>query len=89
MVNGLYKKGELVQWERAWEVLVHTGLIFKIIDNRNYESRIKEAGQRIIERVRAILNKIDSSRSSNIGNSKMLSNHKLIGDSQNQGSNIS
>lgn len=72
--------GACVQWERAWEVLVHTGLIFKIIDNGNYESRIKEALHRIVERVQATLKKVDVSSSSNMDRDKMLSNRKLIGD---------
>lgn len=75
--------GACVQWERAWEVLVHTGLIFKIIDNGNYESRIKEALHRIVERVQATLEKIDSTDASTTGRSEMLVNRKLIGDDSN------
>lgn len=69
-----YKKGEeppteeqledflenCVKWERGWEILVHTGLIFKLIGNSNYEHRIKEALFRISERVDATLRKLES-----------------------------
>lgn len=72
-----------VKWEQAWEIVVHTGLIFEIIGNINYESRIKEALYRIIERVQATLKKIDVSSSSNMDRDKMLSNRKLIGDDSN------
>lgn len=69
-----------VKWERAWEVVVHTGLIFDIIGNKNYEIRVKEAGQRIIERVQAMLNKIDPSSLSYTRAAKMLASRKLIED---------
>jgi len=49
-----------VLWERAWEVLVHTGLIFKISGDINYETRIKEALLRITERVQATIQKVES-----------------------------
>lgn len=68
-----------VEWERAWEVLAHTGLIFKIIGNMNYESRIKDALYRIGERVQATLKKIQSTDASTTDR-EMLLNQKLIGD---------
>lgn len=49
-----------VHWERAWEVLVHTGLIFKIMENTNYQRRTREALLRVIERAEATLRKIES-----------------------------
>lgn len=69
-----------VQWERAWEVLVHTGLIFKIIRNMNYESRIKDTLYRIEERVQAIIKKMESADAKAESTSKMLLDRKLIGD---------
>lgn len=69
-----------VQWERAWEVLVHTGLIFKIIGNMNYESRMKDTLYRIKERVQAILKKMESADTKAESTNKMLLDRKLIGD---------
>jgi len=71
-----------VQWERAWEVLVHTGLIFKIINNIRHESRTKEALNRIIERVVSTLKKIESADAKDVENGKMLSDKKLISETQ-------
>ncbi len=68
-----------VEWERAWEIVVQTGLIFEIISNMNYESRIKEALYRIVERVQATLKKIETTDASTTVSSEMLSNRKLIG----------
>lgn len=75
-----------VKWERAWEIVVQTGLIFEIIGNMNYEGRIKEALFRIVERVRATLKKIELADADTTGSSEMLSNRKLIGDNQEQNS---
>ena len=72
-----------VNWERAWEIVVHTGLIFEIIGNMNYESRIKEALYRIVERVQATLKKVESTEAGTTGSGGMLSNRKLIGDASN------
>lgn len=76
--------GACVQWERAWEIVVHTGLILEIIGNMNYESRIKEALYRIVERIQTTLKRIGSTDAGTTSNSKMLSNRKLIGDNQEQ-----
>lgn len=73
-----------VKWERAWEIVVHTGLIFEIIGNMNYENRIKESLYRIVERIQTTLKRIGSTDASTTSNSKMLSNRKLIGDNQEQ-----
>lgn len=77
-----------VKWERAWEIVVHTGLIFEIIGNMNYESRIKEALYRIVERIHATLNKVESTSTGTTGSGEMLLDRKLIGDNQEQDSNI-
>jgi hypothetical protein len=69
-----------VQWERAWEVLVHTGQIFKIIGNMNYESRIKDSLYRIEEQVQAILKKMEPADAKAESTSKMLLDRKLIGN---------
>ncbi len=69
-----------VEWERAWEVLVHTGLIFKIIGNTNYESRIRDTLSRLEERVQATLKKMDSANSEAESAGKMLLDKKLIVD---------
>lgn len=69
-----------VEWERAWEVLVHTGLIFKIIGNTNYESRIRDTLSRLEERVQATLKKMDSANSEAESAGKILLDRKLIVD---------
>lgn len=69
-----------VKWERAWEIVVHTGLVFKIIGNMNYESRIKDALYRIGERVQATLKKIESADTKVESTSKMPLARKLIRD---------
>ena len=69
-----------VEWERAWEVLVHTGLIFKIIGNTNYESRIRDTLSRLEERVQATLKKMDSANSDTESTRKILLDRKLIAD---------
>lgn len=67
-----------VQWERAWEVLVHTGLVIKIVGSENYESRIKDALHRIGERVQATLKRIHPTEPE-MNDVGRLSNPKLIG----------
>ena len=69
-----------VEWERAWEVLVHTGLIFKIIGNTNYESRIRDTLSRVEERVQATLKRMDSANSEAESADKILLDRKLIAD---------
>jgi hypothetical protein len=69
-----------VEWERAWEVLVHTGLIFKIIGNTSYESRIRDTLSRVEERVQATLKKMDSANSEAESTDKILLDKKLISD---------
>lgn len=48
-----------VKWERAWEVVVHTGLVHEISGHPNYESRVRDAARRIGERVSALVQRID------------------------------
>ena len=43
-----------VRWERAWEVLVHTGLVHDISNNQSYNNRIADAARRIAERASAL-----------------------------------
>jgi len=47
-----------VKWERAWEILVHTGFVHDIEGNSHYEYRIKDAAQRISERAHALAQRI-------------------------------
>jgi len=69
-----------VEWERAWEVLVHTGLIFEIIGNTNYESRIRDTLSRVEERVQTTLKKMDSANSAAESEDKILLDRKLIAE---------
>lgn len=47
-----------VKWERAWEVLVHTGLVHDIEGNSNLEYRLSDAARRIAERAHALTERI-------------------------------
>jgi hypothetical protein len=49
-----------VKWERAWEVLVHTGLVYDIQGDSNLEYRVSDAARRIGERTHALVEKIYS-----------------------------
>ena len=55
---------ECVKWERAWEILVHTGLVHDIAGNAEYEFRVKDAARRISERARALEERITKGRPS-------------------------
>lgn len=72
--------GSCVQWERAWEVLVHTGLVFKIMGNMNYDRRTREALLRIVERAEATLRKIESGDTKPVDVGQILASRKLIGE---------
>lgn len=67
-----------VKWERAWEVVVHTGLLFGVIGNTNYETRIKEAGLRILERLQALLHRMDVNSKGDSIKKETLPAQKLI-----------
>ncbi|MFC1900159.1 ParB/RepB/Spo0J family partition protein [Chloroflexota bacterium] len=47
-----------VTWERAWEVLVHTGLVKDIEGDSNLEYRMSDAAHRITERASALAERI-------------------------------
>ncbi len=49
---------DCVRWERAWEVLVHTGLVHEMAGNSTYEYRVKDAARRISERAGALAQRI-------------------------------
>jgi len=55
--------GACVKWERAWEVLVHTGLVHDIEGNSNLESRLSDAARRIAERAHVLTERIVKRRS--------------------------
>ena len=67
-----------VQWERTWEVFVSTGLIFKVVGNTNYESRIKDMLLRIEERVQSVLIKMEAENPSKESGIIIPLNNKLI-----------
>ncbi|MBA7474443.1 hypothetical protein ES707_09796 [subsurface metagenome] len=52
-----------VKWERAWEVLVHTGLVHDIEGDSNLEYRVSDAARRIAERSHALAERIVKHRS--------------------------
>ena len=56
---------ECVKWDRAWETLVHTGLVHDIAGNAEYEFRLKEAARRISERAGALAQRIVQGQSMN------------------------
>ncbi len=47
-----------VKWERAWEVLVHTGLADDIEGNASLEHRLDDAARRIAERAYALARRV-------------------------------
>ncbi len=47
-----------VRWERAWEILVHTGLVRDIEGDSNLEYRVSDAARRIAERAHALTERI-------------------------------
>lgn len=55
-----------VDWERAWEVAVHTGLVHDIGGDSNYEYRVKEAARRIAQRAHALIERINNQRSEDV-----------------------
>jgi len=54
-----------VKWERAWEVLVHTGLVHDIEGDSNLEYRVSDAARRIAQRAHALTERIIKRRSKN------------------------
>ena len=48
-----------VSWERAWEVVVHTGLVHEITGNAGYEFRVRDGARRIAERASALVDRVD------------------------------
>ena len=54
---------DCVKWERAWEILVHTGLVHDISGNPTYEYRVKDAARRISERAGALAQRISQGQS--------------------------
>ena len=48
-----------VKWERAWEVVVHTGLVHEVAGNSTYEFRLRDAARRLSERASALISRID------------------------------
>jgi ParB/RepB/Spo0J family partition protein len=51
-----------VKWERAWEIIVQTGLVFEIKDDNNLEYRLVDAARRIQERAKILNEKIAEQR---------------------------
>lgn len=47
-----------VKWERAWEILVHTGLVHDIEGCAELEHRLSDAARRIAERAYALVKRI-------------------------------
>jgi len=48
-----------VKWERAWEILVHTGLVHDIEGSAELEHRLSDAAHRIAERAYALVKRIN------------------------------
>lgn len=55
-----------VRWERAWEVIVHTGLVHDINDNTDLEYRVSDAAYRIAERSAALSERIRKKDNKNL-----------------------
>jgi ParB-like chromosome segregation protein Spo0J len=67
-----------VKWERAWEVLVQTGLVFSIKGDSNLEYRLIDAARRINERTRALLEKMSKNKENNVSIPDSIEIKKLI-----------
>lgn len=72
-----------VKWERAWEVLVHTGLVHDIEGDPNLEYRLSDAARRINERAHALVERIekqqkDSHRDNLLDNSTQNGERKQL-----------
>ena len=63
---------ECVKWERAWEVVVHTGLVHQIAGNDEYEYRVKDAARRIVDRANALAERIMKGQTSGRSDSDSL-----------------
>ena len=61
-----------VNWERAWETVVVEGLVHSIQGDAQYVHRLKDATRRIIERVSALAEKLDSDSDGNSVPSELL-----------------
>jgi hypothetical protein len=72
-----------VKWERAWEILVHTGLVHDIEGDSNLEYRLSDAARRIAERAHALTERIAKRRSKDTRPSELPSHLALHdGDSK-------
>lgn len=67
---------ECVRWDRAWETLVHTGLVHDIAGSAEYEYRLKEAARRVSERADALVERIAREQNSDIVD--QLTNGQII-----------
>jgi ParB-like chromosome segregation protein Spo0J len=72
-----------VKWDRAWEILVHTGLVHDIEGDSNLEHRVSDAARRIAERAHALTERIAKGRSKDTRPSELPSHLALHdGDSK-------
>ena len=67
---------ECVRWDRAWETLVHTGLVHDIEGSAEYEYRLKEAARRVSERADALVERIARGQNSDIV--EQLTNGQIV-----------
>ena len=63
---------ECVKWERAWEVVVHTGLVHQIAGNDEYVYRVKDAARRIADRANALAERITKGQTSGRSDGDLL-----------------
>jgi len=66
-----------VKWERAWEILVHTGLIHDVKGSAELEHRLADAARRIAERAHALAERIRKGESQSTDNKQLLTPHML------------
>jgi len=66
-----------VKWERAWEILVHTGLIHDIKDSAELEHRLADAARRIAERADSLAERIRKGQSKDMHHKQLLTPHAL------------
>jgi len=68
-----------VKWERAWEILVRTGLVHDVEGDSNLEYRLKDAANRVAERAHALSERISKHQGKD-AYIRALPNHPALED---------
>lgn len=71
-----------VKWERAWEVVVHTGLVGNVNGDANLEYRLRDSANRVAERATALSDRI-AKQSTSDGSSENISTPQSLPSGKN------